>query len=140
MFIRQAEADLLAAQEHYQRQCEKDAAGFPKNFAFVCYLCHECVEKALKGILLCKTGLDPKRTAERKLQALLHASDYVDRHSKDLIDFVLLLNDEDATKARVPAADSASEPASSYMRHQAIIALEGAEGVQNIARQIFLTI
>ena len=139
MYIRQAIADLLAAQEHYKRQCEKDDTA-SKNFALVCYQCRESVEKALKGILLCKKGIDAKRMEESKLQAFLHASDYVGRHSEELVDFVLLIDDEDATKARVPAADSTSEPASFYTKAQADIALEGAEGVQKIVSEIFPSI
>ncbi|XP_065839455.1 sacsin-like isoform X2 [Oscarella lobularis] len=139
MFIRQAKADSLAAQEHYERQRKKDDT-VSKNFALVCYQCRESVEKALKGILLCKKGVDSKRMEESKLQAFLHASDYVGRHSEELVDYVLLINDEDASKARMPSADSTSEPASLYVKAQADIALEGAEGVQKIVSEMFSSI
>eukprot|EP00118_Oscarella_pearsei_P024382 m.305435 g.305435 ORF g.305435 m.305435 type:complete len:3250 (+) comp40861_c0_seq2:3832-13581(+) len=126
MFLDQAKADLLCVKHLYDRPSHSVTGR--ENYAIVCFLCHEAVEKALKGVLLCRIGMDSGRQRTHRLQALLHASEYVGNEKEEMIRFALMVEESHYIHSRYPDA-SGSIPASSYTQQQAEVALTGAEGV-----------
>ena len=134
MFFDQAKADLLAAQEHYQRQVGSIVT---PNFALVCFLSHECVEKALKGILLFKKGLDSERMKKHNLHLFLHATNYLRSSAAvQLNNYATNLGDTDYIRSRYPDF-SRQVPAFFYSQEEAKAALESAEGVRRVASEVF---
>ena len=134
MFFDQAKADLLAAQEHYQRQVGSIVT---PNFALVCFLSHECAEKALKGILLFKKGLDSERMKKHNLHLFLHATNYLPSLAAiRLNNYATNLDDTDYIRSRYPDF-SCRVPAFFYSQEEARAALENAEGVRNVTSEVF---
>ena len=129
MFLKQAKADLAAAIQCYQNALsqQKDT---DRNFSIVCFLCHEAVEKALKGVLFCRVGISHDRLKRHNLHSFLHAAAFTDR-AEDIRRFTQMLDDRDYINSRYPDA-LGSVPAEYYSEGQAAKALEGATKVVEI--------
>ena len=123
MFLKQARADLAAAKLCY----ESARKGTERNFAIVCFLCHEAVEKALKSVLFCHVGISGDRLKRHFLYSFLHAADYTDC-AEDIRRFTQMLEDRDYINSRYPDA-LGSVPAECYNEGQAARAMEGAANV-----------
>ena len=126
MFYRQAEADLLAAREQYEVQVKKENG----NFAVVCFLCHECAEKVLIGVLLLKKGLDSRQNRSHDLRTFMPALSCVYFSESAMItvkECILELNSY-YIYTRYPDA-LRDVPALFYKRDNAHKALESAETI-----------
>ena len=124
LFRCQAEADLLAARELYEVQIEK-ANG---NFALVCFLCHECAEKALKGVLLVEKGLYSNQRFSHYLMWFLSALDYVPQSAQSTVQESVLQLNCYYINTRYPDSINAV-PALSFTQDQAQKALTCAENI-----------
>ena len=81
MWLEQAKADYLAARSLIPDTHEA-AAGFP---ALVCFLCHEVVEKCMKGVLYAYCGLEPWLVSNSHLVVHLEqlkSSQHIPEHMK----------------------------------------------------------
>ena len=123
LFRSQAAADLLAARKQYEAQIQTRSC----NFALVCFLCHECAEKALKGVLLLEKGLD---VTQRKSHNLLwfreSALAYVSESAKFIVQKSISELNNYYVPTRYPDALDAV-PAVSFTQDHARKALESAE-------------
>ena len=124
MFRSQAEADLFAARDQYEVQLRKGQC----NFALVCFLCHECAEKALKGVLLLKRGLDFRLSKSHNIRIFLSALDYVSESAKFSVQSSILHLSSYYVPTRYPDALDAV-PAVSFTQDEARNALESAETI-----------
>ena len=128
MFRSQAAADLLAARKQYEEQLQTGSC----NFALVCFLCHECAEKALKGVLLLKEGIDVTQRRSHNLlwfqeSALAYVSEsakfIVQNSISELNNYYVPTRYPDALDA-VPAVSFTQDHAQKALKSAAIIVRE----------------
>ena len=120
-FVAQATADLKVAEVLYEAATDDG-----QLYAAVCFHCHEAVEKALKGVLFYKEGIDEWRQNQHHLNLFLHAAD----SNETLLEHARMVKDDDYLYTRYPDCyHPCRVPADSYNRQRAEESLEGARVV-----------
>ena len=122
LFVRQAEADFKVAEALFGTDNSDD-----QRFATVCFLCHEAVEKALKGLLYMKRGIPDEDRHKHYFRFFLGAADLPGCPST-LKGFVYMVSDDHYLDTRYPNKHYVV-PADQFSRDTANRSLTGARGV-----------
>ncbi|XP_062502568.1 sacsin-like [Corticium candelabrum] len=122
LFVQQAEADLSAAEALFRTEDSDE-----RRFATVCFLCHEAVEKSLKGLLYIKRGIPEEDRHKHYFRFFLGAAG-LPGCPPTLEEFVSMVSDSHYLDTRYPDRHDVV-PATQFSRETAQHSLRGARGV-----------